>query len=99
MEEGLEGMKTAVKQDAYERFRSTVQNSMGTGRSWDELALLFYTTKEVVKAVGRGTKAATQAKEFTLQYISDTFASWIMDQGGFVSEINSKIKYILFFMI
>ncbi|RUS92160.1 hypothetical protein EGW08_000013 [Elysia chlorotica] len=77
-----------TKEEAYNRFRSTVQNSLGRELSWDYLAFLFYTTKGVVSAVGKGTQAASQAKEFTLQYISDTCASWLIDHGGFDSMLS-----------
>ncbi|GFR76411.1 hypothetical protein ElyMa_000482100 [Elysia marginata] len=76
------------REEAYNRFRSTVQNSLGRELSWDYLAFLFYTTKGVVSAVGKGTHVASQAKEFTLQYISDTCASWLIDHGGFDSMLS-----------
>lgn len=58
---------------------------MSSELSWDHVAFLFYTTKGVVSAVGQGSRTAARVKEFTLQYITDTFASWIINQGGFVS--------------
>jgi hypothetical protein len=69
----------------YQRFTETVQHSLGNDVSWDHLSFLFYTTKGVVSAVGKGSKLAKEAKEMTLRYFSDKFAKWIMDQGGFVS--------------
>ncbi|GFO33388.1 hypothetical protein PoB_005989300 [Plakobranchus ocellatus] len=78
----------ASQEEAYQRFRSTVQNSMGRELSWDYLAFLFHTTKSVVSAVGKGSQVASQAKEFTLKYISDTFATWLIDQGGFDSMLS-----------
>ncbi|XP_059143932.1 uncharacterized protein LOC131931203 isoform X2 [Physella acuta] len=86
----IEEVEERTTQEAYQRFRSTVQNSIGTEISWNHLAFLFYTTKGVISAVGRGSKVASKAKEFTLQYITDTCASWIMDQGGFVRQCTKQ---------
>ena len=74
-----------AKAETYERFQRTVQHSLGEEVSWNHLAFLFYTTKGVISAVGKGSKLASDAKEMTLRYFSEKFANWILDQGGFVS--------------
>lgn len=88
VDEAVAEVAEESREQAYHRFRSTVQNSLGEELSWDYLAFLFYTTKGVVSAVGKGTHVASQAKEFTLQYISDTCASWLIDHGGFDSMLS-----------
>ncbi|CAG5129186.1 unnamed protein product, partial [Candidula unifasciata] len=89
-DESFEEVTQQTVQETYQRFRSTVKNSMGSELSWDHVAFLFYTTKGVVSAVGQGSRTATRVKEFTLQYITDTFASWIINQGGFDSVLSSE---------
>ncbi|CAL1542966.1 unnamed protein product [Lymnaea stagnalis] len=90
VDENFEAARAEATEEAYHRFKSTIQNSMGSELSWNHLAFVFFTTKGVISAVGKGTKAAAKAKEFTLDYISDNFASWIMDQGGFDSIMVSS---------
>ena len=85
MDGQAEEMIQATKAQTYERFKTTVQHSLGDNVSWNSLAFLFYTTKGVIAAVGKSNKLAGDAKEMTLRYFSDKFAKWIMDQGGFVS--------------
>ncbi|BFZ24961.1 hypothetical protein BsWGS_27999 [Bradybaena similaris] len=70
------------KQSTYHRFQSTVQNTFQGDISWNHLVLLFYATKNVVSFVGKGSQAAVLAKDFTVQYVSDSCASWIIDQVG-----------------
>lgn len=79
-----------VKTEVYERFKQTVQHSLGNEVSWNHLALLFYTTKVVVSAVGRGSQAASTAKEMSLRYVTDMCATFIMDQGGFDSVLSES---------
>ncbi|XP_076466759.1 uncharacterized protein LOC143298000 isoform X2 [Babylonia areolata] len=78
-----EEMIQQTKAQTYQRFKDTVQQSLGDNVSWNHLAFLFYTTKGVMSAVGIGSKIASDAKEMTLRYFSDKFAKWLMDQGGF----------------
>lgn len=79
-----------TKAQTYERFKTTVQQSLGSEVSWNHLAFLFYTTKGVISAVGLGSKVASDAKEMTLRYFSDKFAKWLMDQGGFDSVLSES---------
>ncbi|KAK7441966.1 hypothetical protein BaRGS_00040548 [Batillaria attramentaria] len=85
-------VKEQIRAEMYGRFKQTVQHALGNEVSWNHLALLFYATKGVVSAVGQGTVYANNVKEMTLQYFSDKFATWIMDQGGFVSTHASLIN-------
>uniref|UniRef100_A0A0B7AMU3 Uncharacterized protein n=1 Tax=Arion vulgaris TaxID=1028688 RepID=A0A0B7AMU3_9EUPU len=78
------------KEDMYRRFYCTMQNSLGSELSWNHVAFLFYTTKELISAVGRGSQAAVLIKDFTVQYVSETCASWIVDQGGFDILLSSE---------
>ena len=89
-----EEMLQQTKEETYERFQKTVQHALGEEVSWNHLAILFYTTKGVVSAVGKGSKLASAAKEMTLHYFSDKCAKWIMDQGGFVS-ISWRFGFLL----
>ncbi|XP_055889170.1 uncharacterized protein LOC106056421 isoform X2 [Biomphalaria glabrata] len=90
IEEKFEAMAAQTADEAYQRFKSTIKSSVNNELSWDHLAFVFYTTKAVISAVGKGTKAASKAKEYSLEYISDTFATWIMDQGGFDTIMSSS---------
>lgn len=90
----LDGVAETVMMEAkahtYEQFKETIQHSMGNEISWNQVAILFYTTKGVMSAFGKGSKMANQAKEMTLQYFSDQFAGWIMDKGGFNSAMSDS---------
>ena len=89
MSEVTEKIVCGATSDTYDRFKTTVQHSLGNEVSWNSLAMLFYTTKGVVTAVGMGTQLASAAKEMTLRYFSDKFAGWLMDRGGFVRSMSS----------
>ncbi|XP_059177894.1 uncharacterized protein LOC131957185 [Physella acuta] len=80
--------------EAYDRFRCTLENSLGKEVDWNYLAFLFHTTKCVVKTVGKGTKLASKAMDFTVHYVADTCSSWIVDQGGF-ENILEEVDYDL----
>ncbi|KAH9491536.1 hypothetical protein Btru_030876 [Bulinus truncatus] len=86
IEEKIEVIAAQTVQESYEKFKSTIQSTVSKELSWDHLAFVFYTTKAVISAVGKGSSAAVKAKEFTLDYINDTFATWIIDQGGFADD-------------
>jgi hypothetical protein len=47
--------------------------------------MLFYVTKKATQLAGAGGAVASQLKENCLQYVEDHFASWILNQGGWVS--------------
>ncbi|XP_025099441.1 uncharacterized protein LOC112567110 [Pomacea canaliculata] len=83
-----------TKAQTYERFEKTIQHSLGNEVSWNHLALLFYSAKMVVKAVGRSSAATKEVTEMTLRYFSDKFSSWIIDQGGFetLAESDSELE-------
>ncbi|KAL8599136.1 hypothetical protein ACOMHN_007852 [Nucella lapillus] len=85
-----EGVIQQTKAQTYERFKATVQQSLGNDVSWNHVAFLFYTTKGVMSAVGLGSKMAGDAKEMMLHYFSDKFAKWLMDQGGFDSVLSDS---------
>lgn len=68
----------------YQRFQEVVDKKTGPGNSWDHIAAVFYLTKKVVTMAGVGRAVALQVKDLAAEYVADRFATWIVDQGGWV---------------
>lgn len=73
-----------AKQATYQKFQEVVDNKIGPGNSWDQIAAVFYLTKKAVTLAGVGGAVALQVKDLAVEYVADKFASWIVDQGGWV---------------
>lgn len=74
-----------AKQVTYSKFKDTVKSVIGENVGWQQLAMVFYVTKKATQLAGAGGAVASQLKENCLQYVEDHFASWILNQGGWVS--------------
>ena len=70
-----------------------LHSNLGHEPGWQQLALMFRLTQSAVQLVGMGTAAALHIKEMSLRYFEDKFASWIVGQGGWVSDILICFKY------
>lgn len=73
-----------AKHATYQQFQDVVNNKIGTGNSWDQIAAVFYLTKKAINLAGVGGAVAVQVKDLAAEYVADKFASWIVDQGGWV---------------
>lgn len=80
-----------ARQVTYTKFKDTIQDLVGDNIGWQQLAMVFYVTKKATQLAGAGGAVASQLKENCLQYVEDHFASWILNQGGWVSIIPSSI--------
>lgn len=69
----------------YKHFKNIVHESVGNGDGWDQIAAVFHITKKAILLAGASGALAMQIKEMSLKYIEDRFASWIVNQGGWVS--------------
>ncbi len=74
-----------VRGGSYKQFHHVLHSSLGRDPGWQQLALMFKLTQSAVQMVGMGTAAALHIKEMSLRYFEDKFASWIVEQGGWVS--------------
>lgn len=77
----------------YQKFQEVVDKKTGPGNSWDHIAAVFYLTKKVVTLAGVGGAVALQVKDLAAEYVADKFASWIVDQGGWVGLPLNVEKY------
>nr|XP_034332470.1 uncharacterized protein LOC105336916 isoform X3 [Crassostrea gigas] len=82
-------VKEIVKQAMYQRFQEVVDKKTGPGNSWDHIAAVFYLTKKVVTMAGVGRAVALQVKDLAAEYVADKFATWIVDQGGWDTFLDS----------
>ena len=73
-----------ARQVTYSKFKDTVHSIVGDNVGWQQLAMVFYVTKKATQLAGAGGAVASQLKENCLQYVEDHFASWILNQGGWV---------------
>lgn len=80
----------------YNHFKNIVQDSVSQEQGWAQIAAVFKVTKRVIRLAGASGAMAMQIKEMSLQYIEDTFAGWIVGQGGWVC-ILEKRPHILSF--
>lgn len=79
-----DAFKEIAKHAIYQKFKEVVDKETGPGNSWDQIATVFYLTKKVVTMAGVGGAVALQVKDLAAEYVADKFASWIVDQGGWV---------------
>jgi len=78
------------------RFQQLVSDNVGTDTGWQAIARMFRLTQSAVHMAGMGTAVARQIKEMTLNYFEDRFASWIVDQGGWVCEEHVHTRICFF---
>lgn len=78
-----------AKQATYQTFQEVVDNKIGPGNSWDQIAAVFYLTKKAITLAGVGGAVAMQVKDLAAEYVADKFASWIVDQGGWDTCLDS----------
>jgi hypothetical protein len=71
----------------YNHFKNIVQESVGKEQGWAQVAAVFQITKRAMRLAGQSGAMALQIKEMSLKYIEDTFANWIVGQGGWVGII------------
>ena len=76
-----------VRNASYSKFKQIVNENIGNEPGWQQIAMMFRLTQTSVQLAGMGTAVALQIKEMTLQYFEDKFASWIVGQGGWVSDL------------
>lgn len=74
-----------IKQANYNDFKETVRSLIGDYVSWNKIAVLFYVVKKTVNLAGTNRDVALRVKEMTLRYFEDNLASWVVEQGGWVS--------------
>ena len=74
-----------VKHATYQTFSEVVSQTVGEGHSWDQLAMVFFLTKRAVSLAGAGGAVAMHVKDMAAQYLADKYASWVVDQGGWLS--------------
>ncbi|XP_064605901.1 uncharacterized protein LOC135470778 isoform X2 [Liolophura sinensis] len=79
-----------VKNATYSTFQNTVQKAIGHETSVKQIAMLFHLTKGAVQIAGAGGALAMKIKENTLRYFEDTFAAWIVGQGGWDSMLEES---------
>ena len=70
----------------YSQFKKSVGDAVGKEIGWNQVSALFNITKRAMQVAGASGALAVQIKEMSLRYFEDTFASWIVGQGGWVSE-------------
>ncbi|XP_067676733.1 protein starmaker-like isoform X2 [Haliotis asinina] len=80
----------AVRETVYQKFCTTLRQSVGDEVNWNQMALVFHATKSALKVAGVGSKMANQLKDLTLTYVTDKCASWIVDQGGWESIVSDS---------
>ena len=80
------------------RFQQLVSDNVGTDTGWQAIARMFRLTQSAVHMAGMGTAVARQIKEMTLNYFEDRFASWIVDQGGWVCEEHMHTRMFFSFL-
>ena len=71
----------------YNHFKNIVQESVGQEQGWAQVAAVFQITKRAMRLAGQSGAMALQIKEMSLKYIEDTFANWIVGQGGWVGIV------------
>ncbi|XP_060570442.1 uncharacterized protein LOC132728787 isoform X1 [Ruditapes philippinarum] len=72
----------------YNHFKNIVQESVGKEQGWAQVAAVFQITKRAMRLAGQSGAMALQIKEMSLKYIEDTFANWIVGQGGWESMLS-----------
>lgn len=76
-----------VQNASYGKFKELVNEDVGVGVGWQQIARMFRLTQSAVQLAGMGTSVALQIKEMSLKYFEDRFADWIVDQGGWESMV------------
>ncbi|XP_071114149.1 transcriptional regulator ATRX homolog isoform X4 [Haliotis cracherodii] len=89
-EHATEFIDGAVRQTVYQKFCSTLRQSVGDDVNWNQMALVFHATKSALKVAGVGSKKANELKDLTLKYVMERCASWIVDQGGWESIVSDS---------
>lgn len=74
----------------YPQFRKAVHSMVGRDVGWSQLAAVFQLTNKAIQLVGAGGTLAVNIQEMSLRYIEDTFASWIVSQGGWDSMLSDS---------
>ncbi|KAH3736122.1 uncharacterized protein LOC127850817 [Dreissena polymorpha] len=77
-----------TKMVTYNHFEKALQESVSSKEGWSQIATVFRFTKSAIKAVGATGALAVQIKENSLRFIEDTFADWIVGQGGWESMLS-----------
>jgi alkylation response protein AidB-like acyl-CoA dehydrogenase len=73
-----------VHNTSYSTFKEVVGQRLGPQEGWQQVAQMFRLTQVAVQCAGLGSAVAQQIQQHTLKYFEDRFASWIVDQGGWV---------------
>ena len=58
--------------------------NIGDSVGWTQLAQMFRLTQLAVQCAGLGSAVAGQIQKFTMRYFQDRYATWIVEQGGWV---------------
>ena len=69
----------------YGQFKKSVGDAVGKEIGWNQVSALFNITRRAMQVAGASGALAVQIKEMSLRYFEDTFANWIVGQGGWVS--------------
>jgi len=56
---------------------------------------MFHLSRAAIEYAGTGTDLAIRIKNMTMRYFEQYFASWVVEQGGWVS----LPKYCIFMMV
>ena len=73
-----------ARQATSQKFHEVMDRTIGPSNSWDHIAAVFYLTKKAITLAGAGGAVALQVKDLAVEYVADKFATWIVDQGGWV---------------
>jgi len=75
-------LSTATR--SYSTFQNVVNEAIRGESALQQIAFVFQLSRAAIEHAGMGTELAIGIKNMTMRYFEQYFASWIVEQGGWV---------------